>query len=266
MTEEQFVSIELIDIGVRLRDVNEHRAEEYALSIEENGLHQAIVVRPTEVGRFDLVAGAHRLRAHELLGRDAIRAAVRDLDDDEADLVEVEENLLRRELTAAERAISMGIWDEAFRAKNPEYAHGGDRKSSDQDSKRQTLPHVSYREIMERKTGRSGRSNADDIALFKTLGVDALRSLSRSSIADNMVQLKAIAKLDDPMQIERCADDIAEGRYGSVKDWRIAIGDLDEPAKPLGAKAAWMEKQIAHWGEGKKAWRDEFLARIASDQ
>lgn len=125
--ETREIDLDLIDVVERLREVDEDAAEQLSLSVAQNGLNHAITVRPMEDGRFDLVAGGHRLRAHELLGLDAILCDIRDLSDDEAELVEIEENLFRNDLTCAERIISIGVWDASFRAAHEEYQRGGDR-------------------------------------------------------------------------------------------------------------------------------------------
>ena len=122
-----------------------------------------------------MVAGAHRLRAHELLGRETITCTIRDLSDDEAELVEIEESLMRSELTAAERILSIGLWNEAFLEANPEYRRGGDRGNQHVGGKVQSSDLARYDEIMSGKTGRSRSSNFEDIAIFEGLGIEILK-------------------------------------------------------------------------------------------
>ncbi len=74
--------------------------EDLAASINEVGLFHPIVVTTDNV----LVAGLHRLRACELLGWEEIPAVVVSLSELDAELAEIDENLCRAELDAAERA------------------------------------------------------------------------------------------------------------------------------------------------------------------
>lgn len=75
-----------------------------ATSIQECGLVQAVVVRPTRNGRFQLVAGERRWRAAQHAGRKSIRAIVRNLDDRQAAIQSLTENLHRKNLNPLEKA------------------------------------------------------------------------------------------------------------------------------------------------------------------
>ena len=65
---------------------------------------QSIIVRPHGGIGHALVAGWHRLEAVRKLKHDAIRAEIREgMDDDAAELAEIDENLVRAELSSADR-------------------------------------------------------------------------------------------------------------------------------------------------------------------
>ena len=73
-----------------------------AKSIEEKGLLQPLLVRPTESGKFELVAGERRYRAAKELGLADVPAVVRELSDLEAAEVALAENLQREDLNPVE--------------------------------------------------------------------------------------------------------------------------------------------------------------------
>jgi len=75
----------------------EEKIRELAESIDAKGLLQPVLVRPRGE-RYELVHGERRLRAVESLGRDRIKAEVRDLDDGEALEVAITENLQREDV------------------------------------------------------------------------------------------------------------------------------------------------------------------------
>lgn len=83
--------------------------DELAGSIKQNGLLQAIVVRPlngTHTGpeTFEIVLGECRYRAAKQAGLDSIAAVVRNLADDEVRELQLIENLHRKDLTPMEEA------------------------------------------------------------------------------------------------------------------------------------------------------------------
>jgi ParB family chromosome partitioning protein len=113
-----------IHVGPRLRPVDPATVANLQVSIEESRWFGAILVRPLPGGgegesRYGLVAGAHRLAAMRGLGRPMIAATVRVLTDDEALQIEIDENLVRRGLTALERAemvaARFAVWSRRFK-------------------------------------------------------------------------------------------------------------------------------------------------------
>jgi ParB/RepB/Spo0J family partition protein len=106
-----------------------------AESITTQGLQQSILVRPRDGGGYWLVAGRHRFEACRQLKHPTIRADVRDLDDMAALLVEIDENLVRADLSPAERALHIGRRKKLYEQLHPETKHGavGRKGKSSQD-------------------------------------------------------------------------------------------------------------------------------------
>lgn len=96
----------------RLRETDKAKVEETAASIEEQGQLSPIIVRRiTDSRKYRLIAGAHRLEAHKLLGWPEIVATVRVSDDsplaaiqDEID--EIDENIVRNEMQPGEKKLA----------------------------------------------------------------------------------------------------------------------------------------------------------------
>ena len=75
-------------------------------SMKINGLLQPIVLRPAESSGYWLVVGRHRLEAVTKLKWDSISATVFEgMDADHAELAEIDENLIRAELSPIERGL-----------------------------------------------------------------------------------------------------------------------------------------------------------------
>ncbi len=83
----------------RLRTVDEKKVSELAKSIHTLGLLSPIVVSKN---KKTLIAGAHRLEACLLLKHETIDARILETDDD-ARLVEIEENYVRNDLKTAQK-------------------------------------------------------------------------------------------------------------------------------------------------------------------
>ncbi len=95
------ININEIVIRKRLRKVNQDFAKSLAEQIKEVGL-----MTPILLSGKTLVAGAHRLEAYKILGRDQIAySPIGDVNDPEyLAIYEIDENLFRHELSPAERA------------------------------------------------------------------------------------------------------------------------------------------------------------------
>ncbi|HLI49555.1 MAG TPA: ParB/RepB/Spo0J family partition protein [Chthonomonas sp.] len=78
--------------------------EELAQSIREHGVLQPILVRETDSGKFEVVAGERRLRAAQRAGLTRIPAMVRDCSEREMLEVAIVENLQREDITPIEAA------------------------------------------------------------------------------------------------------------------------------------------------------------------
>lgn len=102
------ISLGAIDVSpYQPRLVFEEQAiRELADSIEESGLINPILVRQKANGRYELVAGERRFRAHQVLRRLTIKATLRKLSDEAACLEALTDNEARENLCDYERGRS----------------------------------------------------------------------------------------------------------------------------------------------------------------
>jgi len=101
----QEIKLDLIDEpgGIVRMDIQPEDIEDLAKNIQEVGLLQPIIIRPTGE-RFEIVAGHCRFLAFRLLKRERISAVVRVIDDVGTALARASENLRRIDLSAIEEA------------------------------------------------------------------------------------------------------------------------------------------------------------------
>ena len=102
-TTIQPIPVEAIRVGKRMRHVVETRVEKLAESIRSLGVRVPVSVLEAGEG-YLLVAGLHRLEASKRLGLEQVPCMVMEGDEVEAQLWEVDENLMRSELSPIERA------------------------------------------------------------------------------------------------------------------------------------------------------------------
>ncbi|GAA5113429.1 ParB/RepB/Spo0J family partition protein [Bartonella jaculi] len=129
MARFQEIALDLIVVPERIRPVDDEHAKALAQSMARERLMNPITVRHTpnaKEGNYTLIAGAHRLRAAELLGYSDIDAVVVQADKDNAALLEVAENLFRNELSVIDRALFVQTYRELWEKKYGEIKRGGD--------------------------------------------------------------------------------------------------------------------------------------------
>jgi hypothetical protein len=117
-------TLALSDIAVaknRLRALRDENVTALAQSMADQGLLQPIVVRSNKDGGYDPIAGIHRLEAAKKLNWKVINCIVLDdINADQAELIEIDENLIRAELSPAERAIHIGKRKKLYEKLHPE--------------------------------------------------------------------------------------------------------------------------------------------------
>lgn len=253
------VLISAIDVGDRMRDVDEYEAAKLSESIAMRGLDNAITLReiPGETHRFKLVSGGHRIRAHQMLGLEYIRADLRQMPDDEATAIERDENFFRFGLTVVESALAVGTFIDDWEAANGKLKWGGDRS---ENSKMTSCHLANPFEDLSEKSGKSKRTMQRLNEYYRKLGPDTLRTLRGNNIEDNASELKALSDLGHEQQ-RACANSIVAGDFKSVKEWRRAVGDDNGPVL-MTPEEEWEVKFVDLWERGRPAWRKNILRKI----
>jgi hypothetical protein len=121
------MKINIDEIKIINRKRNAGDVSQLCASINEIGLLQPVTV----TSDFKLIAGLHRITACKLLGWKDIEVNVVDYDSNLlSELAEIDENLIRNELTVLDKSIQTNRRKEIYEILHPETKHGGDRKSS----------------------------------------------------------------------------------------------------------------------------------------
>lgn len=86
------------------RDIHPEALEDLANSIRAQGIMQPIIVRPTGVDSYEIIAGERRWRAAQQVGLDSIPVLIKDVPDESAMAMALIENIQREDLNAIEEA------------------------------------------------------------------------------------------------------------------------------------------------------------------
>ena len=196
------VPLNAIDAGERLREVDHDWAAVLVESIARQGQMTPIEVRATPGGvrAYVLVAGAHRLRALELLDRAEAICTVFEGGELDARLREIDENLMRHELTVLDRATFLAERKSVYEALYPETKHGDNNRflPSGQNG-HLGVPRYSA-EVAER-LGLGERTVRRSVKLYQSLHIDARRRLTGTWLADHGQQLDLLASCKGSEQL-----------------------------------------------------------------
>lgn len=89
------------------RDMNPNQLDELANSIRNQGIMQPIVVRPLGEQRYEIIAGERRWRAAQIAGLDKVPVIVRHVEDADAVVLALIENIQREDLNPVEEAMAL---------------------------------------------------------------------------------------------------------------------------------------------------------------
>lgn len=178
-----------------------------AASMSQLGLLQPIHVTDD----YRLIAGYHRLAAAKLLGWDAIDAQVFTGSALDAELIQIDENLQRVDLTVAERSEHLARRKAIYEAQHPETRNPnvkggpgrGKKTSADSAS-------VSFAADTAAKTGRGRRTIEEEVSIGERLTTAVMDAAKDSSIADckgALVDLAALPAETQESLVAKIADE-----------------------------------------------------------
>jgi ParB family transcriptional regulator, chromosome partitioning protein len=176
------ITIKVADIlvGEDRRVVDMNKVAELAESIKEVGLLQKPVVREIAPGQYKLVAGNHRLTAVKQLGMTELEVEVVGLDDINARIAELDENIMRNH-NPLEVAIQMAERKKLYEIKHPEAAINALQKAGGSAVSRQTLP-ASFVKATAKVLNKSERSVREDVQIGSNLTPEEVKIFTEKGV------------------------------------------------------------------------------------
>ena len=207
------IKISEIKINPGRREAEPKAIEELAKSIAAVGLMNPVTLDQNNT----LIAGLHRLEAAKLLGWTEIECTVMGMDDVQAELAEIDENIVRTRLNRQELCEQLLRRKEIYETLHPEARHGMRNGQTAKNANLASLETKSFAEDTAEKTGMSKRAVSRLVQIANNLTGDARRIIE----AHDMTQDTALklSRLSRDEQLE-AASMLAAGTMQSVEQYQ----------------------------------------------
>ncbi|HQM01167.1 MAG TPA: DNA methyltransferase [Ruminococcus flavefaciens] len=190
------INITDIEIGTRKRKIDEIKVKNIADSFNNIGQLQPVTVLINDY-KYLLVAGLHRIEAARSIGWTSIEATIFEGDKITAELAEIDENLMRNDLTVLEQG-------EHIQRRNEILEAMGQRREVGryQNSNGVTVTPLKTTEDIAKEAGLSKNSVQKRAQIARDIVPEAKELIRDTPIADSTTQLLELARMEPEKQIE----------------------------------------------------------------
>jgi len=196
------MELEIADVrvGNRKRKLNESKVQSLAESFSSIGQLQPITVSEGDYGTYRLIAGLHRLEAAKAIGWKKIQAAVFEGGEIETELAEIDENLMRNDLTVLEQGEHLARRQELIGRNVGRYP----------DPNRVIITPLKTNNELAAEIGLSKESAKKRMQVARNIVPEVKEAIRETEIANSTTQLLELARLAPEKQVE-VANSIADG-------------------------------------------------------
>ena len=246
------IDLGAIEVGYRLRRLDQERVAALVSSIREIGLQTPITVyavQHDDAFTHRLIVGLHRLEAIKALRWDRIDCFVTTATESDLKLWEIDENLVRSDLIEIERAEHLKRRKKIFDARASEKTGGESLPTSLKDGRKAGPQHgKGFAQDTAEKTGLSKSSINKSLRRANNITAEAQEKIKDTPIADKGVELDALADMTPGAQAQ-AVEMVKAGDAGSIREAGKAIAP--QKKKRRGRNAA---QERAHlWRKFKEA-------------
>lgn len=250
------LSIDQIDMRADARPIDAATVAGLVDSISAVGLINPIRVREVD-GRWQLIAGAHRLQACRDLGLAEIEAVLVADDDLHAELAMIDENLCRAELSPSDRARQTARRKAIYLELHPQTANG-----SNQHTRVGQVDQPNFAAATAIVTGTDARTVRRDAERGEKV-IDEALDLIRGTPLDTGTYLDKIKKLSPNDQVTAVNRDLLLARRNErAAKSNAALKLADTPLNDFEAKEKQVAALMSAWNRASPEAREEFLGRI----
>lgn len=239
------IKISEIIVNMRKRKINSDKVRELAESIKQVGLLQPVVINEGN----HLIAGWHRLEACKMLKWELIPCRkLTGLSALDTELAEIDENLVRNELTVLEHAECLKRRKEIYEAKYPETKAEERRKlglkqnieknvlasknyenRAEIVSARENIP-LSFSEATAAKLGVTPRTVRQEVQIAEKITPDVKEIIADTELANSKKDLLMLARME-PEKQQKIAEKIIQKEAKNVRE---AVRTLKHESKKSG--------------------------------
>ena len=282
------IRLDQIIVADRLRAIDPAAVDMLAVSMAESGLNAPVLVRPLRMDGddmvFGLVTGGHRYAAAQHLGWTDIECSIRDLTDDQARMVEIDENLIRRGLTPLERADFLDHRLQVWAKLHPgRVAEGGNvenistfptpKKGRPANSAKfaefleNTPPTMGFRHDTAAELGISEKTVRNALLIARGLSADTRAKVSGTKLAKNEGLLRQLAAVPDKGEQLRAAEALIGEKAKSFPDaLLLAAGKTPAPPAPPRPADEAVAAFMAIWKKAPPTHQDAILHALSGQR
>lgn len=226
------------------RPVDQDKVKELAESIKQIGLLHPITVKCDEKDKtltYTLVAGAHRLEAFKLLGKESIDAKVVMKGDLQTELIEIDENLIRNEMGYLLRSDTLARKKEIYEKLYPETKREATLKQNLPKDGIRLSERPSFVTDTAQKTGRSETTIKEELQIANNIIPEAKPVLQEQNIS----KTEAIKLAREEPEVQKKIIPIFEsGQTKKVEEAKKIIDPIDEQYKKDAAEIDAKHKRV----------------------
>lgn len=246
-----------IIIGDRLRQLNQAWVSALASMIAESTLQTPVSLIAFADGSLHLGAGAHRMAAVKLLGWSDIPAHLYEPQTDQPEfeprMLEVMDNVGRRELSALDRAGHIAELDRIYKELYPDTKRGVAGGKARQNSA--TAMFAVADEIANR-VGIGQRTVYAAVALWNALEAEVRSELQSMDLAHNQAQLVQLSKVEPERQSQVLA--LMSGDEPKARKVADALSILENWIDPKNPDQEQYDRLIKAWAKADRTARNWF--------
>ena len=222
--------VPLIDIFIedRLRPVNKVAVQSLMQSIEQIGLQAEIHLRRVKIKtsaegapkyKLRLMAGGHRVEAFHLLGMEEIPAKIWDCSADDAQLIEIDDNLAHAQLEPLDLAIFLKQRKDVYERMHPTTkAATGSTLAAKRWDAGDNLSVASFVTSTAEQMGQSERNVERIISAATRLNLEHIKALRQAPKRVSHSDLQTIAKLTSSADQDAVCIALSEGTAKSATE------------------------------------------------
>jgi ParB family chromosome partitioning protein len=187
-------------------------------SIMEIGLMNPITINKRKI----LVSGYHRLQACKAMGWVEVPVIIMDYDNLHSEMAEIDENIIKNEMTALENAEQLKRRKDIYEIIHPDNASTRARQAQIQrfipsNHNDSIVKSETFLKNTVKETGKSKCTINRYLEIGTNIPKAVIAMLKGTSVEDNFVELLALSKISPPDKQKELVDKFLSGEFKTIR-------------------------------------------------